>query len=58
MKPMFNECKVNNTWNVFKDAKAKAKRLKISTPCTNSLMCFKTNLCCNQRGGGGSAIKV
>jgi hypothetical protein len=56
MDAMFGKCKVNNTLNVFKDAKAKAKRLKSLTSRTNSLMCPKINLCCNQHDG--NAIKV
>jgi hypothetical protein len=56
MESMFDECKVNNTLNVFKDAKIKAKMIKSLESHTNSLMCPKINLCCNQCTWG--AIKV
>jgi hypothetical protein len=57
MESMFDECKVNNTLNVFKDAKINARRLKTLTSCTHSLMHIETNLCCNW-GCHKSKIKI
>jgi hypothetical protein len=47
MESMFDKYKVNNTLNVYKDAKSKARKVRTLA----FLIRTKINLCRNQHGG-------